>query len=42
MQSRGHNQRIIGSYGDGQVKVTLDSFSGAARIKKGGAGRSCK
>ena len=41
-QRGGNNQRIIGRYGDGQVKVTLDSFSGAARIKKGGAGKSCK
>lgn len=41
-QSGGNNQRIIGRYGDGQVKVTLDSFSGAARIKKGGAVKSCK
>jgi hypothetical protein len=41
-QGSGHNQRIIGRYGDGQIKVTLDSFSGAARIKKGGAVKSCR
>lgn len=41
-QGSGHNQRLIGRYGDGQIKVTLDSFSGAARIKKGGAVKSCR
>jgi DUF4097 and DUF4098 domain-containing protein YvlB len=41
-QGSGHNQRLIGRYGDGQIKITLDSFSGAARIKKGGAVKSCR
>jgi DUF4097 and DUF4098 domain-containing protein YvlB len=41
-QSGGMNRRLIGRYGDGQAKVSIDSFSGSARIKKGGATKSCK
>ncbi len=41
-QSGGMSQRIIGRYGDGQAKITLDSFSGAVRLKKGSAMKSCK
>ncbi|HWO01468.1 MAG TPA: DUF4097 family beta strand repeat-containing protein [Blastocatellia bacterium] len=31
------NRRVIGRYGDGQTKITLDSFSGTVRIVKGAA-----
>ncbi len=35
------NRRVIGRYGDGQAQITLDSFSGAARIIKGAAVKNC-
>lgn len=35
------NRRVIGRYGDGQAQIVLDSFSGAARIAKGAAVKSC-
>lgn len=40
----GINRRITGVYGDGQAKITLDSFSGGVRIIKGarGALNNCK
>jgi DUF4097 and DUF4098 domain-containing protein YvlB len=31
------NRRVTGRYGDGQTKITLDSFSGTVRIVKGAA-----
>lgn len=38
------NRKMVGRYGDGQAQITLDSFSGAARIVKGTAAtlRECK
>ncbi len=37
-QSKGGiNRRVVGRYGDGQAQLTLDSFSGAVRILKGGS-----
>jgi hypothetical protein len=31
------NRRITGRYGDGRVKISLDSFNGAVKIAKGTA-----
>lgn len=37
------NRRIIGRYGDGEADLTLDSFSGSARLAKtSGHGPNCK
>jgi hypothetical protein len=35
------NRRVIGRYGDGRAQISLDSFSGAARITKGAAAKNC-